>query len=381
MVASQARPGYIFDTDLDDWVPIAGVVDTSQPYNFNINSTIGGNTIINNSMPISGFRNAIINGDFRINQRGFTSNTTNGAYTFDRWAQYNSGGTVTTSAQTFTAGSPAAPGLESPNYVRQVVSGQSTSGQYGSLLQPIEDVRTYAGATVTISFYARAGSGTPKIAVELQQFFGSGGSPSSTVITYANQVTLSTSWARYSITTTVPSISGKTIGTTANTSSLGINLWTSAGSDFNARSGSLGIQNNTFDIWGVQVERGTIATPFEQRPIGMELDLCSRYYEELNLSFSRWYGVNVAASGDRGYINYPFGVQKRITPIVAIKSGTTTSVTGWKAENGGFFTDGTIGIGAPNSKLYNVGVQSNAASWGAIVMNGADVLVSFSAEF
>jgi len=252
--------------DGSQWVDIASAVTDLTQY-ANLTTT-----------PVSGFRNAIINGDFRINQRGFTSNTTNATYTFDRWAQYNSGGTVTTSAQTFTVGSPAVSGFESANYIRQVVSGQSTSGHYGSLLQPIEDVRTYAGATVTISFYARAGSGTPKIAVELQQKFGSGGSPSSDVFTYTNQVTLSTSWARYSITTAVPSISGKTIGTTANTSSLGINLWTSAGSDSNTRSGSLGVQNNTFDIWGVQVEPGTIATPFEQRPIGAEIALCQRYF-------------------------------------------------------------------------------------------------------
>ena len=228
--------------------------------------------------PISGFRNAIINGDFRINQRAFTSNTGNLSYNFDRWLQANSGGTVTCTPVAFTVGSPAATGYESATYLRQTVSGQSTAAHYASVLQPIEDVRTYAGATITISFWAKASSGTPKIAIELQQKFGSGGSPSSDVFTYVNQVTLSTSWNRYSVTTTVPSISGKTIGTTANTSSLWLSLTTSAGSDLNARSGSLGIQNNTFDFWGVQVERGTIATPFEQRPLTAELDLCYRYY-------------------------------------------------------------------------------------------------------
>lgn len=272
--------------------------------------------------PISGFRNAIINGDFRINQRGFTSNTTNAAYTFDRWAQYNSGGTVTTSTQTFTVGSPAAPGFESANYVRQVVSGQSTSGQYGSLLQPIEDVRTYAGATVTISFYARAGSGTPKIAIELQQKFGSGGSPSADVLTYVNQVTLSTSWTRYSITTTIPSINGKTIGTTANTSSLGLNFWTSAGSDFNSRTGSLGIQNNTFDFWGVQVERGTIATPFEQRPIGTELALCQRYYETGKIRLIKQNNDTLRQT----YDTYGFKQDKRILPVLARTITTSTNV-------------------------------------------------------
>jgi hypothetical protein len=228
----------------------------------------------------TGFRNAIINGDFRVNQRSLTSSgiTGNVTYGFDRWMNAVSGGTATMSAQTFAVGSPVAPGYEAQNFLRQVVSGQSAVGNYASVIQYIEDVRTYAGTAVTISFWAKAGSGTPKIAVEFQQQFGSGGSPSGTVFTNAGQVTLSTSWARYSVTATVPSISGKTIGTTANTSTLVLNLWTSAGSDYNSRSGSLGIQNNTFDIWGVQVERGTVATPFEQRSIGTELNLCQRYY-------------------------------------------------------------------------------------------------------
>jgi hypothetical protein len=295
--------------------------------------------------PVSGFRNAIINGDFRINQRGFTSNTTNGAYTFDRWAQYNSGGTVTTSAQTFTSGSPAVAGFESANYVRQVVSGQSTSGQYGSLLQPIEDVRTYAGAVTTISFYARAGSGTPKIAIELQQKFGSGGSPSSDVLTYVNQVTLSTSWTRYSITTTVPSISGKTVGTTANTSSLGLNFWTSAGSDFNSRTGLLGIQNNTFDIWGVQFERGFIATPFEQRPIGIETDLCKRYYQ--NYSSQGYYGY-IVRNGVKG-TQWTYSPEMRATPSTLTTSYTVASSTKYgfsgyavQADGSEFYTSGPI---------------------------------------
>jgi hypothetical protein len=229
--------------------------------------------------PFNGFRNAIINGDFRINQRNFTS-LTSGAYFFDRWTFGNNTGTVTVTPQTFTVGSPAATGYESSNFARQVTSGQSGTAALAYIAQHIEDVRTFANSTITVSFWAKAASGTPKIAVELIQNFGSGGSPSSAVFTYGGQATLSTSWTRYSVSVSVPNISGKTIGTTANTSSLQVQLWTSAGTDFNSRTGSLGVQNNTFDFWGVQVERGSNATPFEQRPIGTELALCQRYYEK-----------------------------------------------------------------------------------------------------
>ena len=262
-----------------------GVNNQSPAYALDVNGTIEGTQFLQGTdylSPYQGFRNAIINGDFGINQRGFTSSTTTGLYGFDRWLVGHVGGTCTQSAQTFTVGSPAATGYESANYLQFVTASQSAASDFAKVRQFVEDVRTFSNSTVTVSFWAKATSGTPKVAIELNQSFGSGGSPSAEVNVYGGQVTLSTSWARYSVTVAVPSISGKTIGTTANTSSLGIDFWTSSGSTYNARSGSLGIQNNTFHFWGVQVERGSVATPFEQRPIQQELALCQRYFQVMD---------------------------------------------------------------------------------------------------
>ena len=296
--------------------------------------------------PYQGFRNAIINGDFRINQRAFTSSTTSSLYGFDRWLVTHVGGTCTQSAQTFTVGSPAATGYESANYLQFVTASQSAASDFAKVRQFVEDVRTFANSTVTVSFWAKATSGTPKVALELNQGFGTGGSPSAEVNVYGGQVTLSTSWARYSVTVAVPSISGKTIGTTANTSSLGIDFWTSSGSTYNARSGSLGIQNNTFHFWGVQVERGSVATPFEQRPIQQELALCQRYYEK-SYSINTAPGTNTTAGQ---LINYgsndlfliqvahiKFSVPKR-TSSYTMTGYTTGGTSGqWGgAWNGGF---------------------------------------------
>jgi len=220
-----------------------------------------------------GFRNVLINGDFRINQRAFSSTTNNGAYGFDRWRIDANGGTTTYSAQTFASGN-AISGQEPTNYARIVTTGQSnTNGTYSLFRQPVEDVRTFAGQMVTVSFWAKVSSGTPKVAVELEQNFGSGGSAG--VTQYAGQVTLSTSWQRFTLTTTLPSISGKTIGTNSH---LLFTFILSGGPDWNTRSGSIGIQSNTFDFWGVQLEQNYQETPFEQRPIGIELQLCQRYY-------------------------------------------------------------------------------------------------------
>ena len=247
-----------------------------------INSFSNGNFI--NSLQAAG-KNKIINGDFNVNQRAFSSTTTSATYGLDRWVMYRgAGGTVTYSAQAFTPGAAPVAGYESKNYARMVTASQSAAGDLAIIGQWLEDVRVLAGQTATISFWAKAASGTPKIAVEVEQTFGTGGSISSAVDTYAGQVTLSTSWARYSLTVAVPSISGKTIGTDANTSATAFYLWTSAGSTYNSRTNSLGNQNATIDIWGVQVELGTTATTFTTATgtIQGELAACQRYYIRLD---------------------------------------------------------------------------------------------------
>jgi hypothetical protein len=130
------------------------------------------------------------------------------------------------------------------------------------------------------------------VSIELDQQFGSGGS--TRVTTLAGKVTLSTSWARYTATVAVPSISGKTIGTS---SFLGTHLWVSAGSDFDARLNTLGVQNNTFDIWGVQVEAGSTATAFRRNANSLqgELAACQRYYNKVG-GFQQVAGQGPAAS-------------------------------------------------------------------------------------
>ena len=266
------------------------IVGTGSATFENLAAGANGSTIVADSSTSTGLRyqsnfaagkNKIINGDFAINQRNFTSTTTSTAFGFDRFSQSSGGGTTTYSAQTFTPGAAPVAGYEAANYARLVTSGQSAAGDYAQLVQSIEDVRTFAGQTVTVSFWAQAGSGTPSVAVEMYQVFGSGGSPSAAVTAIgAVKSAITTSWARYSFTFAVPSISGKTIGTTANTSQISLALWTSAGSTHNARTNSLGIQNTTINFWGIQVEASNTATAFQTATgtIQGELAACQRYY-------------------------------------------------------------------------------------------------------
>lgn len=264
------------------------------------------------------FRNKLINGGFDIWQRG-TSQTTAGYGSDDRWNNGHSGSTKTASRQTFTLGQTDVPG--NPKYwARTVVTSVAGSGNYCLKQQAIESVATLAGQTATLSFWAKADA-SKNIAVEFVQQFGTGGSPSSAVASIGvTTLALTTSWQRFVVTVSIPSISGKTLGT-ANDDYLALVFWFDAGSSFNARTNSLGQQSGTFDIANVQVEAGSIATPFEQRPISTELSLCQRYYE-------RWqsgdaYGRFCYAVGGgttSAVIIYNYKVEKR-TYLATLSTG------------------------------------------------------------
>jgi len=293
-----------------------------------------GDTLVADSAATTGLRwqsnfaagkNKIINGDFYINQRAFIS-TTAVDYGFDRWRCGIAGstGTVTFSAQTFTLGTAPVSGYEARNYIDIATTGQTAISTQTQLQQRIESVRTFAGQTVTISFWAKATSGTPKIAIELLQNFGTGGSPSASVQNYVGQVTLSTSWVRYSASFAVPSISGKTIGTDVNSDYLQLGLWTSAGSDFNSRTGSLGIQTATISIWGVQAEAGSVATAFQTATgtIQGELAAAMRYYQRYssaspNSAFT-YFGMGFAPSTTDIITFIPLRVFMRTAPTVGL---------------------------------------------------------------
>ena len=271
-------------------------------------------------------RNKIINGDFAINQRNFTSTTTSGIFIFDRFSSNNIGGTVTYTAQTFTPGSAPVAGYEGKNFLDIATTGQSAAADIARTQQRIESVRTLANQIVTISFWAKAASGTPKVAVEIQQIFGSGGSPSSAVNTYFGQATLSTSWARYSVTATLPSISGKTLGTVGD-DSLSVNLYTSAGSNFDSRTGNLGIQTATISFWGIQVEAGSVATPFTTATgtLAGELGAAQRYYQRMTATANgNSFANGFAESTTIAVTHIPYKVTMRTAPTALEQSGTAT---------------------------------------------------------
>jgi len=292
--------------------------------------------------PFLAGKNKIINGDFGIWQRG-TSFTTNYAYTADRFIPYfaGTGATQTISQQTLTPGSIS--GYESQYFMRNVVVGgsDSTNGQ-NTMIQYIENVQTLIGQ-VTVSFWMKANSGTPKIGVGLQQGFGSGGS--STVVLNGQSATLSTSWARYSFTFTLPSISGKTI---AAGSVITLVIYFSAGSAIATFAGFNALQSNTFDIWGVQLEAGSVATPFTtaSNTLQGELALCQRYYYRTyaNNNYSE-IAMGSANSTSVARAIVPLPVTMRVAPSSLDYSGLY-----WDDQTGVFSISGaSIFTASPNA--------------------------------
>jgi hypothetical protein len=158
-----------------------------------------------------------------------------------------------------------------------------------------------------VSFWAKADS-SRTITSSIQQVFGTGGSSEVAGLASGN-INITTSWTRYSYTGTLASISGKTIGTDSY-AAFRINFPI----------------NTTFtvDIWGVQVERGSIATEFEQRFIGTELQMCQRYFYIQN-SVGYFNGNSGNSTVARGSMKY--AVRMRTAPTITVFSGTYNSGT------------------------------------------------------
>lgn len=232
--------------------------------------------------------NAIINGNFDIWQRGtsFTGVSPALTYSADRWssARNGTGATVNVSRVDFALGQTDVPNNPS-HYINYEVTTAGSGETYHFLGQRIESVKTFAGETVTVSFYAKASSAV-SLSVGLTQHFGTGGSPSVQVVTMIDSYNLTTSFQKFTATVTVPSISGKTLGTDGNDRLL---LFFDMPRD------------TTFDldIAQVKLEAGSVATPFRPRPIGEELALCQRYYQNLSFHFGE---VGYAGFAGTGYV-------------------------------------------------------------------------------
>jgi hypothetical protein len=312
--------------------------------------------------------NAIINGAFDIWQRGTSfTNPAQGAYLADRWRHFtgSTGATRIFSRQSFTPNELNAASFgESPFYMRvnQTVAG--TGDTFNQIQQTIEDVRTFAGQTVTLSFWAKA-SASATVRTVLSQDFGTGGSTGVSSTPVDQDIT--TSWTRYTRTVTMPSISGKTIG--ANSYIIA----------------EIGLPNNatfTIDIWGVQLEAGSTATPFRRNANSLEGELaaCQRYYQRFGGdAFFQPFGVGNANSTTLAHVFVPAATTFRASPTsidfstLAVYDGVNlialTNATIDQAGKNGITVAASVASGLTQFRPYRLFTNSSA--------NG---FIGFSAE-
>jgi hypothetical protein len=259
---------------------IAAATGASTPANLSVGNN--GETLVADSSTSTGLRyqgnyaagkNKFLNADFKIWQRGSSfTGFSSGQFFADRFScNFNgSGATRTVSQQTFTPATAPVAGYEGQYFLRYAQSVAGTGGGYNQLKTWIEDVRSVTpNTTYTLSFWAKAAA-AKNVDVIVGQSFGSGGSGDVETTIQASQA-LTTSWVRYSYTFTVPSISGKTVGTGSYAFVY------------------LGLPNNdtfTIDTWGWQLEQANTATAFQTATgtISGELGACQRYYYPLAIT-------------------------------------------------------------------------------------------------
>ena len=260
--------------------------------------TSGSLVTINGTTPSN--RNLIINGAMQVAQRG-TSSTANGYGTVDRWKDASSGGGITQSQQALTTGDPYNEGFR--NFYRLAnTTGTTGAGDTREISTNLEaqDIANsgwqYTSSTsyLTLSFWVRASV--------TQTYYGTFRTNDSAVYDYGFSFALTAdTWTK--VTKTIPGNSNLVFnndngqglklalvpfyGTNYTDSGYTLDAWaaTSAGSqlpDFTTTWANT--TDATFDLTGVQLEVGSVATPFEHRSYGDELFSCQRYYFDLNPS-------------------------------------------------------------------------------------------------
>ena len=279
-----------------------------------------GETLVADSSATVGLRysatpsasNPILNSAFQVWQRG-TSFAVSGsaAYTADRWqaisAAYTAGLTV---SRQLTNDTTNLPFIQYCARVQRDSGNTSTAAR--NLQQNLESVNSipFAGKTVTLSFYARAGANysAASSGLGVQWVWGTGtdqnnyltGLTGSTNVSATTSVTLTTTWQRFSITGPV--------GATAT--QIAINYF------FNG-VGTAGA-NDFFEITGVQIDVGSVALPFRTyaATIQQELAACQRYYFRTTATsaFGIVAPIAYAFNATTAIGTVPFPVTMRIQP-------------------------------------------------------------------
>ena len=284
------------------------------------------------------FRNRLINGDMRIDQRNAgAASTSLAAYALDRW---NVGFGSTGVSASFQQVADAPTGFVNSFKVTVTTAPGSVTNS-ASINQPIEGFNTSdlawgtaSAQTVTLSFWVKS---------SLTGSFGGALTNSAFDQTYPFSYTISAAntWEYKTVV-----IEGPTSGTWLTTNGTGVSVIFGLGAAA-ARKAAAGVWANTvarqptgsinlvetngatWQFTGVQLEAGSVATPFERRPYGTELALCQRYYARMS-AYSGLTGTGAELSGVV-YGSVPMRAAPTLTAV--IQEGGPTALNGLDNPN------------------------------------------------
>jgi hypothetical protein len=340
--------------------------------------SVGGNNI--SAVNSLGFRNRIINGDMRIDQRngGASITPSQAAYALDRWV-YNFNPTARFTFQQNLNGVTPPTGFT--NYLGMSVSSAGTpgSGDVNLLRQRIEGFNsadlawgTASAASVTISFWVRS-SLTGTFSGALQN-----GSENRTY-PFTFSISAANTWEFETIT-----IAGDTTGTWATNNTTGIVFTINLGSGSSqlttagawAASGATGATGQvnlcatagaTFYLTGVQLEAGSVATPFERRDYGRELILCQRYFYRVQGASNSLAGPALfSTTGANGISIVSFLPTSMRTPPTCTKQGSS----GFATNDDSTYMNYTVNSAAAESATNAIFIRCTYSSGGQINARG-----------
>ena len=239
------------------------------------------------------FRNKVINGDMRIDQRNAGAKVTlDSKFGVDRFVQFIASNFFTAGLQQKTDTPPT--GFSHYLRVSADTAGTATAGQYAFLAQAIEGFNvsdlawgTSSATAVSLSFWARSSltgtfSGSIKNNTEDRSYV------------FSFSISAANTWEYKTIT-----IPGCPDGTWDKATNAGFRISWDYGSgsarrstagawlsgNFSGATGSVSLSqtlNATLDLTGVQLEAGPTATPFERRPYSVELGMAMRYFQDIS---------------------------------------------------------------------------------------------------
>jgi hypothetical protein len=306
------------------------------------------------------FKNALYNGSMVINQRGISTSwasptaigTSITTYTTDRWNVFRVAGQTGSAVAQVALPTTDAPYFQGLQYYLRVgrVTGDTGTNQILCTYQlETRDSLRFAGQPTTVSFWYRTGSGFSGT-FQVSYYYGTGtdqawrNGPTGSTTVSAPTFPNSNAWQYVSTTGFVSLV--------ANQLFVGI-VYSPGGTAGTA---------DYFDITGVQLEKGTIATPYEVRPYATELALCQRYYYRLTAGSSNQNistGIGVSSSNLHRF---------QITTPVLMR--TTNPMTIYTPSGSASFPSSSLTLTSSELYAWNGGSNQvvtllSAADWGS----------------